>query len=344
MIDAGGEAPGHEKSMLDQAEALREMVDRIAGDATRTPTPETRRGGRPAPSLRTQTGHRPGVAAAAPPAQRAEAGRDGVVAIASGKGGVGKTTVTVSLAAELVRRGRRVLVLDADFGTANVDVACGLCPEATLSDVLRGTHQLGDILLQAPGGFHLLPGASGLTDTDHLPHGRLRELFGDMEKLEAAHDMILIDVGAGVGPVVRDFCAAAGRLLVVTTPDPTAITDAYALLKTLSVEQAARHASVVVNMVASGEEGRLVHERLDAACRHFLNLSPPLAGIVPMDPAAAESVRRRIPLLASEAASPAGRGLQRLASTLDHRGSTSQVDGQTARTARKSLFRRLLQR
>ncbi len=312
-----------EARMLDQAEALREMVDRLAGEAK-----EAAAAGDPAWPVRavraSAAGHSPeqrnghAVPAASP--------RAGVVAIASGKGGVGKTTLSVSLAAELVRRGRRVLLLDADLGTANADIACGLTPEATLADVLRGTHRLADIQLDAPGGFQLLPGASGLADPgEHgwdLPPARLGALLRQMDALEAANDVILIDVGAGVGPVVQAFCAAAARLLVVTTPDPTAVTDAYALLKTLDAAGTggAAHASVVVNLAADRAEGRGVHDRLEAACRHFLGFSPPLAGVVPADPAVAASVRHRLPLLADAADSPAGHAMQRLAATLDRRG------------------------
>ena len=308
--------------MLDQAEALREMVDWAAGPAAR-----------PAPAA-----DAPPPAPAPGPAPASAR----VVAIASGKGGVGKTTLTVSLAAELVRRGRRVLVLDADFGTANADVACGLHPEATLADVIRGTHRLGEIQLLAPGGFHLLPGASGLVGTGDLPPDRLAGLLRGMDALESANDVILLDVGAGVGPVVRGFCAAAGRLLVVTTPDPTAVTDAYALLKTLAAAGAAGHASVVVNLARDAAEGREVHGRLDAACRHFLGVSPPLAGVVPADPAAAASVRERVPLLARPASTPAGHGLARLAATLDRRGAAWVGPEETR--PRAGLLRRLLSR
>ena len=311
--------------MLDQAEALREMVDRAGGPAGLPETPPARAAEQPPPP--------------APPAPSAR-----VVAVASGKGGVGKTTLAVSLAAELVRRGRRVLVLDADFGTANADVACGLSPEATLADVLRGTHRLAEIQLLAPGGFHLLPGASGLVGTGDLPAERLGGLLRGLDALEAANDMILLDVGAGVGPVVRRFCAAAGRLLVVTTPDPTAVTDAYALLKTLSAGGAAAHASVVVNLARDLAEGREVHGRLEATCRHFLDLSPPLAGVVPADPAAAASVRDRVPLLARPASSPAGHGLARLAATLDQRGGHAAAADPAAGRPRRGLLRRLLAR
>ncbi|MBB6443231.1 AAA family ATPase [Phycisphaera mikurensis] len=294
------------------------MVDRLAGEAkAHPPTGEA--------AARTSS-----------PRRRAR-----TVAVASGKGGVGKTTLVVSLAAELVRRGRRVLVLDADFGTANVDVACGLTPEATLADVLAGTHRLPEIALRTPAGFHLLPGASGLTGAGDLPAEHLGDLFKGMDRLEAANDLILIDVGAGVGPVVQAFCAAAARLLVVTTPDPTAVTDAYALLKTLALSDDAQHARVVVNGVRDATEAGEVHDRLESACRHFLGFSPSLAGYVPDDPAVAAAVRARTPLLQEAAATPAGWQMARLAATLDSRGA-SQRPVEAAPDRGRGFLRRLL--
>ena len=347
-----------EARMLDQAEALREMVDRLAGEAAEAAAAEVpawpARPVREPPARRApinRNGNGNGHADAAPGiAPDLAPARAGVVAIASGKGGVGKTTLSVSLAAELVRRGRRVLLLDADLGTANADIACGLTPEATLADVLRGTHRLADIQLDAPGGFQLLPGASGLADPGErgwdLPPARLEALLRQMDALEAANDVILIDVGAGVGPVVQAFCAAAARLLVVSTPDPTAVTDAYALLKTLDAAApgGAAHASVVINLAADAAEGRETHDRLEAACRHFLGFSPPLAGVVPADAEVAASVRRRLPLLAEPAASPAAEALRRLAATLDRRGGRDAPAAGAADPPRSGLFARLLGR
>lgn len=255
------------------------------------------------------------------------------IAVTSGKGGVGKTTVSVNLAVQLARMGRRVVLLDADLGTANVDVICNLMPKGTLAHVVAGRMDFDDIALDAPGGFRVIPGASGLANIAALSREQLDHLANQMRRLEANADVILIDTGAGVGPSVHAFCAAAERMLVVTTPEPTAITDAYALIKTVhrpgasdpterglsgaSAAMGIPETHLLINQCRDAAEGREVYGRVSAACRHFLDFTPRFAGHVVLDPRVQKAVRLRKPFTLHTPHTAAAKGLHQLAHRLD---------------------------
>ncbi len=219
------------------------------------------------------------------------------IAITSGKGGVGKTTVTVNLAVQLSRLGRRVVLLDADLGTANVDVMCNVNATATLAHVVAGRRELEDIIVDAPGGFRLIPGASGLANMANLSAHEHDRLNAQMRRLESSCDVLLIDTGAGVGPNVLSFCAAAERLLVVTTPEPTSITDAYAVIKTINAQTSNPDIRLLVNMVEDEAEARAVFARIHGVCQRFLDLSPSYAGHVVSDARVPQAVRQRRPFV-----------------------------------------------
>lgn len=248
------------------------------------------------------------------------------VAITSGKGGVGKTTVSVNLAIQLSRLGRRVVLLDADLGTANVDVMCNVTPTNTLAHVVAGRRALEDAIIQAPGGFELIPGASGLAQMANLSDYDRDRLMQQMRQLEARADVILIDTGAGVGANVLSFVIAADEALVVTTPEPTAITDAYAAVKTMSRQKQDPEVRVLVNMVRDEREGRAVFDRMGAVCRRFLDLSPRYAGHVVLDPRVPMSVRRRRPFILDNPRCVAGSCINQLAHRMD-RHVTEPPDG-----------------
>ena len=239
------------------------------------------------------------------------------LAITSGKGGVGKTTISVNLAVQLARMGRRVVLLDADLGTANADVICNLHAPATLAHVVAGTRDLDEVVVDAPGGFKLIPGASGLANMANLDAHERDRLAAQMRRLESSCDVLLIDTGAGVGPNVLSFCAAAERLLVVTTPEPTSITDAYAVIKTIHHQTLHPDIRLLVNQVKDEAEARAVFARIAGVCDRFLGLSPSYAGHVLRDAQVPQAVRKRRPFVLEAPRSKASECVLTLAHRLD---------------------------
>src|SRR5215470_2901597 len=193
-----------------------------------------------------------------------------VIAIASGKGGVGKTNVTANLAVTLARRGKRVWVLDADLGLANLDVVYGVTPKRTLLDVVRGGHRLADIVVEGPAGVRLVPAASGVAELTALTAAEQLAVLEGVDALEGALDVLLIDVAAGISSNVLYFAAAATETLVVVTPEPTAIADAYALVKVLAGRWGRCEFPVVVNMATSARDAADAFGRLARVAGQFL--------------------------------------------------------------------------
>ncbi|MFG0251728.1 MAG: MinD/ParA family protein, partial [Phycisphaerales bacterium JB038] len=223
-----------------------------------------------------------------------------IVAISSGKGGVGKTNVAVNLCIALARLGRRVTLLDADLGLANADVICGMSVAAHLGHVVAGRRRLEEVQVWAPGGFRLIPGASGVAGSaDATPEQCLR-LVEALGRLEDESDLIVIDTGAGSGRVVGSFLSSADTVLVVTTPEPPAITDAYALIKTCvrrrgHAAERPQQLGLIVNQAESEREAQRVHQRIAGVAERFLSLEVALSGWLPFDEVVRESVRKRIP-------------------------------------------------
>jgi flagellar biosynthesis protein FlhG len=220
------------------------------------------------------------------------------VAIASGKGGVGKTWLSITLAHALARHGRRVLLFDGDLGLANVDIQLGLMPEHDLSSVLARRASMAEATTHfAEGGFHLLVGRSGSGCLAALTPQRLAAFGCDMAALAARYDTLLLDLGAGVDGPVRTFSRIAGQCLVVVTGEPTSLTDAYAFIKLSLAEGGVDGITIVVNMAASIADGEHTYATLRKACETFLALSPPLAGIIRRDPKVRQAIRAQVPLL-----------------------------------------------
>lgn len=245
-----------------------------------------------------------------------------VVAIVSGKGGVGKSNIAVNLAIRLSSMGQKVVLLDADLGTANADVLCNIAPGADLAHVVAGRQTLAEAMVKAPGGFHLIPGASGLAKMAALGEFERTQLVQQVSQLEDDHDLILIDTGAGVSPNVLSFALNADQLLIVTTPEPTAITDAYAVIKIVAHQRRDLGMHILVNMVKDAEEGRNVFKRIDAVCRRFLGLVTHYAGHVTTDSRVPVAVRRRRPFVLDSPNSTASICINQLA----HRMNRDAVD------------------
>ena len=206
-----------------------------------------------------------------------------VMAVTSGKGGVGKTNVVVNLAVELARAGKRVLVLDADLGLGNIDVLLGLVPRFTLEHVLRGSHCLSDIIIQGPAGIQVLPAGSGLPQFTSLTDTQQLMLQSELEHVADTVDVLLIDTGAGVSPNVTYFASAAQEAIVVISPEPTSLTDAYALMKVLCRQHRERRFKVLVNLAKSQREATQTFRKLDIAAERFLNIRLEYLGFIPLD-------------------------------------------------------------
>ena len=239
------------------------------------------------------------------------AARGRITAITSGKGGVGKTFIAANLAAALARRGERVLVLDADLGLANLDVVLNLHPKVTLHDVFTGKAELGDAILPAPGGFWVLLAGSGLVEYSRLTNEVREQLLGVIQKVAPQFDRVLLDTGAGISEVVLYAVSLADHVMVVATPEPTSLTDAYATIKVLATQQQRRVIKLLVNQVSRAGEGRAIRSQLQQVVDRFVNngtdtpLVLELVGDVPTDTAVREAVQRRQLLLETHPASAA---------------------------------------
>ena len=255
------------------------------------------------------------------------------VAVTSGKGGVGKTSVAVNLAVGLSAMGRRVVLLDADLGTANADVLCNLFSQTTLSHVVAGSTTLAKAMVDAPGGFRLVPGASGLAQMAALSEFERARLIQQMSELERDADIVLVDTGAGIGPNVLGFAASSDQQLVVTTPEPTSITDAYAVIKTVYRRRDDCDISLLVNMVHGEAEARRTFDRIDGVCRRFLGLQVTYAGYLIHDDRVAMGVRRRRPFLLESPHCHASACIGRLAHRLDRHAAEPRGDGLLQRMA-----------
>ena len=235
----------------------------------------------------------------------------GILAITSGKGGVGKTFVAANLAAALARAGRRVLVLDADLGLANLDVVLNLFPKITLHDVFTGKATLPQAVLAAPGGFHVLLAGSGMVEYSRMTAEVREQLQKVIAEVGPRFDHVLLDTGAGISDVVLYTVSLAARALVVVTPEPTSMTDAYATIKVLAQGQGRRHFSLIVNQTRRPGEGTAVRQQLQQVVDRYVapGLDGPvrleLLGEVPNDPAVRECVQRRTLLLEALPGAPA---------------------------------------
>jgi flagellar biosynthesis protein FlhG len=240
-----------------------------------------------------------------------------VLAVSGGKGGVGKTNIAANLAIAMAQLGRRVMLLDADLGLANVDVLLGLQPRYTLADVLGGQRSLAEVVLTGPAGIRVVPGASGLAGLARLGPAEHAGIINAFSELTEALDVLVVDTAAGITDGVLRFCAAASEVLVVVCDEPTSLTDAYALIKVLSTEHGVTRFRIVTNMTHQGGDGRQLFEKLLRVTERFLDVSLDHAGSLPYDDRVWRAVQLQAPFVTAFPTSLAATALKRLAQRAD---------------------------
>ncbi len=262
-----------------------------------------------------------------------------VISVSSGKGGVGKTSISVNLACLLAEMGNRVVVLDADLGLANVDVLLGIIPKKNLFHLFEEGTGLKQVLFETGYGFHILPSASGVVEMLELSIGQKLDLLEALDVLDEHLDYLIVDTGAGISDNVLYFNLAVQERLLVLTPEPTSLTDAYALIKVLKTRHGVQQFRVLVNMVRTPTDGREVFVRLHNACDKFLTgISLDLTGIVPFDTAVRQAAVQQKPFAAMHRTAPASLALGSVAKNVAAWKGTAQPDGNIKFFWKKLLF------
>ncbi len=249
------------------------------------------------------------------------------IAVTSGKGGVGKTSLVCNLAHSLAHQGNKVLILDGDLGMANVDIMFGHRARLNISHVLEGNCQLEDILLEVAPGVHLIPGGSGVYGLSRLEPMQKHMLLDQVSRLNRSFDYMLVDTAPGIDDNVLYLNAAAQEILVVVTPDPSSLTDAYALIKVLNQRCRENRFSVVANMVRDEMEARMVFQKLSDVASRFLCVSLDYRGFVPNDPNLRQSNRNQELVVQAQSRSPASVAIHRLSENLKSSGRFVELKG-----------------
>jgi flagellar biosynthesis protein FlhG len=216
-----------------------------------------------------------------------------VIAVTSGKGGVGKTNIVANLGYTFARMGKKVLILDADLGLGNLDVLLGLAPKYNLSHVIMGEKSVGDIIVEGPGNMLILPASSGIQELTQLTAQQKVKILSELDGVIDSVDLLLIDTAAGISSNVMDFNVTAQEIIVVVSPEPTAITDAYALMKVLSLKYAEKCCKVIVNLANTAEQGREVFRQLHLVTERFLDMTVDYLGSVLVDAKMIKGVKQQ---------------------------------------------------
>ena len=265
-----------------------------------------------------------------------------IIAVTSGKGGVGKSSFSINIAIQLAHMGKKVIVLDADFGLANIEVMLGIIPKANLSDLMFKGKELKDIILDGPDGVRFISGGSGVSKLSDLNTDQIKSVLNKMSQLEELADVIIIDTGAGMASSVMEFLVASPEIVIVTTPEPTSITDSYALLKGLTMYDGFNpqktRIRIVTNKVTSPNEGRLLFEKLSMVLKQFLNLDVEFLGIVMSDATISKAVMKQTPVSIMYPDSESSHNFYNIAKTLE----TDQDPVMLRENGVRKFFRKIL--
>ncbi|MFP5213577.1 MAG: MinD/ParA family protein [Acidobacteriota bacterium] len=240
-----------------------------------------------------------------------------VIAVSSGKGGVGKSNVVINLALAFDRLGLKVLIMDADLGLANIDVLLGLAPKYNISHVLDGRKRIEEVLVNGPGNIRIMPASSGVHELTRLTDEQKLIFLEMLDGLETEIDILLIDTSAGISDTVLYFNLAAQEKIIVVTPEPTSLTDAYALIKVLYTRHGERHFRILTNQVKDEKTGKAIFAKISKVADHFLDgLSLDYLGSVPYDPMVPKAVIQQRPLLELFPDTPAARAFMSIARSI----------------------------
>jgi flagellar biosynthesis protein FlhG len=240
-----------------------------------------------------------------------------VIAVSSGKGGVGKTNVSVNLSVALAGLGREVMLFDADLGLANVDVLLGLNPAYDLSHVISGQRSLEEVIVDGPSSLKIIPASSGISHMANLSPMEQAGLISAFSELGNAVDVLVVDTGAGIADNVIGFCRASQEVIVVVCDEPASITDAYAFIKVMSREHNIQHFQILANMVHTAHEGRELYYKLSTTTERFLDVTLTFMGGIPYDDRLRKAVQRQRAVVEAFPHSPSAQALKRLAKQVD---------------------------
>lgn len=289
---------------MDQAEGLRTLMNKISDES------------RPAS---------PRIDPAPPRKERCPR----VISVTSGKGGVGKTNVVANLAFAYTQLGKRILVLDADLGLANIDVLLGLTPQFTIEHLFTSQKTFPDILIRGPGGMYIIPASSGVLDLVTLTESQKILLLNELDLMAEGIDILLIDTGAGISSNVLYFNMAAQESIVIVTPEPTSITDAYALIKVLSTKFKKKHFMILINLVPNDREAKEVFRKISRVADRFLDhLSIDYLGFIPFDEKLPMAVKQQRAVLELYPKASSSRSLMELAKAITERPLHDKGNGQ----------------
>ncbi len=259
--------------------------------------------------------------------QSFQSGYTKTISFTSGKGGVGKTVLLSNVAVHLARQGKKILILDGDFAMANVDIVFGVRATGTVHDVIFGKKSIEEVMIEVHPGIYLIPGGSGIYELQYMNKFQKRALVDQISRVNKRFDYMLIDTAPGIDDNVLDLNSAAQEICVILTPDPSSMTDAYALIKVLNQKQKEEHFSIICNQVSSENEGLALFQKLSDVAAKFLSVGLDYKGFIPYDPDLSRAVRNQQLLSVSNVFAPANRLIMRLAENVSRTQEQNHAKG-----------------